>query len=462
MATIINLALRVYGGASEGSLAKLPFVSVGNVPQEFHPMPPTLVDEQQVWMITHAQDYTLYTISSKRCHTADDLPGQILICLFLPPQKRLADGHSPLGLLDALMDSFIVQALRGGRLPNAPIDGSPFKSLLDKYRLEERPMPLPIMGGHEPCSFCVESKAQLDAIMRHSRYPILSSVGRLELGFQCKSSIALIKQAPSKTPNESSQKVLKPEKINQNNSKSKVVSGGLPLDDSPIVVKHTTWYKRLLKVAAIFIGVIFGLFVLLGVTGMFIDDDNNPQVVEDETISVEHPNEGNVAELEQSEPNGASHTVPIQVLEESKNLDLSGGDRTLPEETSERAKIEAEKRKKEAASKKRAEEMAKKKEEDAEKKREAENPSWQSNIRQYAQSCPIQLRLGVRITSITYTSNTVTYTVNYEELSKYDLDSGDKDNLATDRSNIIKKYGVGLPSGIHTSVVQKDKAGRTL
>lgn len=300
MATIISLALRVYGGTSEGSLAKQSFVSVGNVPQEFHPMPPTLVDEQQVWMITHAQDYTLYTISSKRCRTADDLPGQILICLFLPPQKRLADGHSPLGLLDSLMDIFVVQALRGGRLPNAPIDGSPFKSLLDKYRLEERPMPLPIMGGHEPCSFCVESKAQLDAIMRHSRYPILSSVGRLELGFQCKSSIALIKQAPSKTPNPSSRKVLKQERENHNNSKSKVVSGGLPLDDSPIIIKQTTWYKRLLKVASIFIGVIFGLFVLLGVIGMFMDDDNS-QVAEEDVSSVGIPNEIAIAEQRNEE-----------------------------------------------------------------------------------------------------------------------------------------------------------------
>ncbi|MGN0282454.1 MAG: hypothetical protein ACI4B3_09165 [Prevotella sp.] len=51
MATIINLALRIYGGASECSLAKQPFVSVGNVPQKFHPMPPTLVGERQVWMI---------------------------------------------------------------------------------------------------------------------------------------------------------------------------------------------------------------------------------------------------------------------------------------------------------------------------------------------------------------------------------------------------------------------------
>lgn len=460
MATINNLALQVYGGASEGMLIKQPFVTVGNVPQEFHPMPPTLVDEQQVWMITHAQNYTLYAVSSKRCHTADDLPGQIVICLFFPPQKRLADGHSPLGLLDALMDSFVVQALRGGKLPNAPINSSQFKLLLEKYRLEDRPMPLPIMEGHEPCAFCVESKAQLDAIMRHSRYQILSSVGRLELGFHCKSSIALIKQASSKTPNTSPHKELKPEVDSQNYPKSKFISGGLSLDDDPIVVKHTIWYKRLLKIAAIFIGVIFVLFVFLGVIGMLMDDDN-PQIAGEETIGIEHSNESNIAELEQSEQNDMRIEVPNQVLEENENADLPISDRTLLEETSTKDKIEVDKRKDVAASKKQVEKMIRKTEE-VEKKKEADNSGWQSSIRQYAQSCPIQLRLGVRITSITYTSHSVTYTVNYEELSKYDLDYRDKNNLATDCSNIIRKYAAGLPSGINTRVIQKDKAGRTL
>ena len=459
MATIINLALRIYGGASEGTLINQPYVSIGNVPQEFHPMPPTLVDEQQVWIITHAQDYTLYAISSKKCHTSDDLPGQMLICLFLPPQKRLADGHSPLELLDEIMDNFVVQAVRGGKLPNVPIDGSSFKSLLEKYRLEERPLPLPIMGGYEPRAFCVESKTQLDAIMRHSRYPILTSVGRLELGFHCKSSIALTKQAPSKKTNVSSHKELKPEVGNHNYLQPKIVSGGLPLDDNPILDKHTTWYKKILKGGAISVGVFFGLFVLLGVIVMLMDDDN-PQVAEEKNTSIEYPNERSIAELEQSKSNDVEHSVPIRVFEENKSADMTGNDKIQPEEISAKDKIEADKRKEEAASERRSAEMAKKVAE--EKKREAENPSWQSSIRQYAQSCPIQLRLGVRITSITYTSNSVTYMVSYEELSKYNLDSGDKDNLATDRSNIIKKYSVDLPSGIHMSVIQKDKAGRTL
>lgn len=132
---VANIALRIYGGSTDKGLNPQPFVTVGDVPNGFSPILPTLVDEQQVWIITHAQNYTLYTTSSKRCHTVDDQPGQMLICLFFPPQKRLANGNSPLAMLDEILDSFSVLGLREGKLLNTSIDDTQFKLILAKYRL---------------------------------------------------------------------------------------------------------------------------------------------------------------------------------------------------------------------------------------------------------------------------------------------------------------------------------------
>ena len=191
MALVTKLSLRIYGGAQSTGFSKEPLVSVGNAPDGIIPMPPTIVDEPQSWFITHAQSYTMYALYSKRYNTSQQQPGQLLFCLFMPVQQRLGEGKSPLGLLDSLMDQFAIQGLVNDCLPDSAIDSSPFKILLDRYKMEQRPLLLPIMQGHEAAAFCVENRSQLDALMRHSRYPVLGGVGRLELGFHCKSTISL-------------------------------------------------------------------------------------------------------------------------------------------------------------------------------------------------------------------------------------------------------------------------------
>lgn len=317
MIIIHKLSLRIYGGAQNGALCEQPFVAVGDIPQEFVPKPPVLVDEQQVWMITHAQNYTLYTLSSKRCFTTDGQPGRILICLFLPPQKRLADGKSPLALLDSLMDCFMVQALRDGNLPTAPVDNAQFGSLLGECRLEERPMPLPIMQGHESASFCVGNRTQLDALMRHSRYPVLSTVGRLELGFDCESNVSLNtsgghEKPKAKTPPPPPAAVVSPPPVEPKNPskvamilepptnpipiskpKSSLTSsnvGGLSLDDFPIENKSKSGakngVKKVLKVLAIIVGAVFSLFVALLVIG-YIASSNDSYKYDDDICVID-------------------------------------------------------------------------------------------------------------------------------------------------------------------------------
>jgi hypothetical protein len=326
MITVQNISFRIYGGSVNGGLYWQPFVAVGDVPQEFVPKPPVLVNEQQVWMITHAQNYTLYTICSKRCYTQDGQQGLMLISLFLPPQQRLADGKSPLDLLGLLMDCFAVHAIRDGKLPEGPVNNAPFVLLLEEFRLEKRPMLLPIMQGQEPAAFCLKSKAQLDALMRHSRYPVLANVGRLELGFECESTISLntsgVREKPKaktppppspeavvtpppvepKTPSpvepeppSSAALVLEPptNPIPITKTKSTLASsdyGGLSLDDSPIVTKSKSGAKngakKVLKVLAIIVGAMvslaFGLFVVLMVIGSIASsDDGNYNALEE-------------------------------------------------------------------------------------------------------------------------------------------------------------------------------------
>ena len=430
--------MRIYGGAADTGLNNQPIVAVGNVPDGFTPMSPALIDEQQVWMITHAQNYTLYATYSKRCRTADDKIGLMLVCLFFPPEKRLADSNSPLGLLDSIMDFFVVQALRDGKLPNASVDNTQFKTLLAKYRLEDRPMPLPIMQGHEPAAFCVENKTQLDALMRHSRYQILSAVGRLELGYHCKSTISLLTTGGSRKVKEPVTPVIESpvyEGPAKEPAMQTVISdtGGMFLDDGPIEEKTKPWYKKLLKVVAIIFGVIFGLFFMLVLIGMCSHSNgNNYQEAEEfieaadsipyeeeipDSVVVEYTEKGNQPENENTSEDSEDSFVEVKEDETTESK------ADMPKEND-------------------------------------QSKDWQAKIRSFAQECPIPLRVGVRITSITFTETSVTYNVSYEEKTKYDMSSSDRDELAADRSAILNEYGAELPSGITRSVIQKDKAGR--
>lgn len=186
-----TISLRIYGGSQSVGLNPQPIVSAGTLPEGFRPSLPTIVNEQQSWMITHAQAYTAYALVLRDCRTADGQPGVMLMVLFLPPQQRLAGEKTPFSLLNSLHDFIAVNHMPDNRLPDAPVDSTPYQTLLQRYQLEERPTLLPIMTGVEPAAFCAEGLSQVEALMRYSRYILLSDVGRLEIGLHCPTTVQI-------------------------------------------------------------------------------------------------------------------------------------------------------------------------------------------------------------------------------------------------------------------------------
>ena len=275
MQTVETLALRIYGGPLGAGLNPQALVAVGSIPDNFRPMPPTIVDESQSWMITHAQGYTSYAMYSKDgIFAADGLPGQLMIYLFLPTMKRLADGKTALGLFDSIYDNFCIQNMVGGHLPVTEVDSSPYTMLLKRYRLEDRPMQLPVMSGHEPAAYCVENRAQLDALMRHSRYNELQGVGRLELGLHCRSTIMLnVKGAtPKRTPSTSPSVSPKVTPLTPNVNPAPSAPASVPPKPAALAPKNgSSVGKNILKGLGIFFGGLLLLFVIIFLIGFFTD-----------------------------------------------------------------------------------------------------------------------------------------------------------------------------------------------
>lgn len=498
MAAINSISLRIYGGSQGKGFSEVPLVSVGAIPDKFKPMPPTIVNEQHAWMITHAQEYTYYAVYSTAVTTSAGQPGQLLISLFLPPSKKLGEGNSPLNLLESLTDAFAIQALRGGKLPDAPVDSSPFKTLLGRYRLEPRGRQLPVMSGNEPVSFCVKDKTQLSALMRYSQYNELARVGRLELGYKCATTVALpINGAkPVTSSGHTASKVDEPGEPHVNSWKkeeepagktgggtggidlgggSSASTGGsysfnseepagggisLGLDDEPA---PRPWYKKPVGVAAIIIGVAVLAFAGLMAAGGGDDskkEPGNPDIAVVDTVAADTVTADTNSQLaaggtkkEDVSPEPAPK--PVEPAEPSA-AKLKAKKESL-------ANVAKKKAEEEAKRKKAAEEAKKRKEEQQQQQQQRQQAaSWQAKVRANAASCPIELRYGVKVTSISCTSSSVVITINYQELSKYDLDSEDRSRLAKDRSSVLSKYASGVPSGVSRTVIQKDRSGRTI
>ena len=180
---IDKLALRIYKGGRGSDLDEHPLVAIGVVPNTFQPRTPSLVNEPEVWILIHAQEYTLYSYFITRGETDCNVE----IYLFVPVNMKLSADDNPYSLLSKAFDYFKKQGNTGR------IDTTPFELLLTGCVLEERPndISLPIMTGNNPASFCAESRAQVSALLRFSQYQQLSNIGHLEIGYQCNTTVTI-------------------------------------------------------------------------------------------------------------------------------------------------------------------------------------------------------------------------------------------------------------------------------
>ena len=188
-----EIGIRIFWGPWNGELDPLPVVSFGKVLGNLGPLAPALVSEERTWMITVRESQTVFACHSKERCSDSDAYLQLLVCAIIPDGLQLSNLQTPLGLLEVVRDKF-------GQLftfdfkaaqPDAEMVKDAFSQLLSNYPLEKCPWYDFKMQGKEPASYCLESKEQLNALMRFHSYPALAHIEHLELGFNCKSTVKI-------------------------------------------------------------------------------------------------------------------------------------------------------------------------------------------------------------------------------------------------------------------------------
>lgn len=250
------IALRIYVSAADAEFDGHPIVSVGEVVPPFTPLHPLIVDEPQSWMITHAQNYTLYSLHCKEIQGDSHAQRQVLVCLFMPAGQKFANGKSPLQLFDEVLALFH-KSVKPNNTTVA--DASEFATLLQQYTLEERALPLPVMGGSEPAAYCLATQNQLKALMLHSRYPELAGIAQLELGFNCKTTVNLPLRTPKPKPTPKQVPHPTPKPVPKPVPQPRVSL----VDDNE--KKSASWLKKMLNVVLIAFACFFALITILAI-----------------------------------------------------------------------------------------------------------------------------------------------------------------------------------------------------
>ena len=90
--------------------------------------------------------------------------------------------------------------------------------------------------------------------------------------------------------------------------------------------------------------------------------------------------------------------------------------------------------------------------------------NWQAGVQKDAALCPEKIADGVYIQAITYTSSSVTVTLRFSELSKYDIDDSFYDDAKKVGSSLRTQLRNtwGLPGSVSVRIVFSDKASRVI
>lgn len=445
----LSVSLRIYCGSVGEGISREPVVSLGIAPSGYKPSAPSLVNENRSWVIVHAQRYTMYALCVKPMRTMNGDDGIVLINIFLPANQRFAREASPVHILTELFNTFTATGMHNGILPDSPIESGPFANVLLRYPLEDRVVTLPVMQGTKTASYCAASEMQLNAIMRHSRYQALTGVGQLELGMHCNSTIALM---PKSVTTPGAKTVVKPKaapKINNN----------APIAPQP-VVKHKSESHKFIRYAAIILGVVIAIPVVMLVLRSMSDssvEDSDKTISEQQTDAslydtpVYAPVQADTVSIASTDSPkdkyaGSTPAKPNQPKKDNSNTGVSS--KNKPAVAEPQRPVQKQANKPEPVQKQSASAPA--------------SDAWQKKFKDLESKCPIQLRLGVRITSVSVASGSVVFKVRYEELSAYDMRPSYKDMLASDAKDIRAKYCSDLPSNVKCHIVSTDKSNRQL
>lgn len=501
MDKIESIALGIYAGEQNGNLDPFPLVSVGEIPEHFQAVSPSIVKESRVWMITHHQNYTCYSLYSTAWQTAEGVPGQLLISLFLPIGKKLADGKSPLGILDAGMDKFSIYGVRGGQLLNGTVQSTHFATILNGCHLEDCQSVLPVMSGNTPASLCAVSLNQVDELMRYSHYASLRGISRLEIGLRCKTTISLMEEQSEDSADSLEKKTIYQSIDLFENEINENIQGGTSVKK----------IGGILAAVAVAIGV--GYWV-------FFSGNSAPQEDSTEKMQENELAEEFVVDSVAVEVNEEARTMTMEVAEKENfrtellalvnKGDLIGCRKhagwqsvlsARERECVETVLDENRYRKYSAVIRKEIGSLLQKKRYDSWPEvmkmrdeivrlistlEEAPNapekvkvqtpkkevptsrpstsgvPEWQNEIGKKAKTCPFSLRLGVQVTSISYNMSSVTCTLVYEEMSKYNITEYALEQMRSDEEKIKKEHLSGLPSSVRVNFIKKDKADRIM
>lgn len=188
-----GIGIRIYWGPWGCDFDPHPVVSIGSVTGKFQPFAPSIISEDRSWMIKTNESQSVYAFFSKERCTEPCKSLQLLVCVIMPKGDHLAGGKSPLDLLEAIKDQFgqLFTFNLDAPEPEVKLVNDAFGQMLADFPLERCPWYVFVMEGTEPASFCVESHAQLDALMRFNAYPALAHIEHLELGFKCKSTVKI-------------------------------------------------------------------------------------------------------------------------------------------------------------------------------------------------------------------------------------------------------------------------------
>ena len=194
-----GIGISIFWGPWGGELKPLPLVTFGEGTEALAPEAPSLVKEDQVWMIANNASRSVYSLYAKVPCINPENAIQLLISFTMSKTSHLAN-KSPLDLLDALKAQFerlFIVNVNEVRPRSGRVDVA-FRSLLANYPLESCPWYVFTMEGLEPGAFRVEDRNQLNALMRFNAYPALAHIEHLELGFNCKTTVEVNTKGESK------------------------------------------------------------------------------------------------------------------------------------------------------------------------------------------------------------------------------------------------------------------------